>query len=125
MSSILYGLKCTCQTGQQVLLVINSEVTELDEELVSIQHGTEPKLKFKKWYKDFQLQNISECNAVLCKNGKDILYCLFNTCLVERSFSADASLLSNQRITLKIIECEDLLFLSEFQPDVDKQIYLF
>ena len=122
----LLSLKIPDWVINPFLEVCNEETGEAEEEIISIQNEIELSPKCKKSYKDFWLQKkISDFYPVLWNKAK-IYFIVFTTSyLAERGFSAVFLLLSKQRNRLRITEREDLrLLISEFDPDVEKLIYL-
>ncbi|XP_071749602.1 protein FAM200A-like [Lepeophtheirus salmonis] len=122
----ILGLKIPDWVINPLLEVSSEETREVEEELVSIKNDIELSPKFKISYQDFWLQKkISDLYPVLWNRVKIYLIAFPTSYLVERAFSVVTMLLSKQRNKLRITERGDLRLLpSEFQPDVDKLIFL-
>ncbi|CAG9565827.1 unnamed protein product [Danaus chrysippus] len=87
----------------------------LQEELLELSTNEELKVKFRKGYQTFWLQaEIPEKYPGLWEIARKFLIAFPSSYLVERSFSADANLLTKKRSKLNITERGDLrLFLTK------------
>lgn len=97
---------------------------EYQNELIALQNDDELKVKFKKSYADFWLQQKLHEQYPLLWNKVQALFIAFPTSyLVERGFSVVSLLLTKQRQTLKIHERGDLrLFLTNLSPDISRLV---
>ncbi|XP_039309107.1 protein ZBED8-like [Solenopsis invicta] len=98
--------------------------SHLEEELIELTTNEEIKIKFKNGYQDFWLQKpIPQLYPGLWSIVQKFLIAFSSSYLCERGFSTVATLLTKKRNRLHVTECGDLrLFLSKFEPDIDKLV---
>uniref|UniRef100_A0A5S6QLU3 DUF4371 domain-containing protein n=1 Tax=Trichuris muris TaxID=70415 RepID=A0A5S6QLU3_TRIMR len=96
--------------------------TELQEELVELQHNEEIKPKFRSGYHQFWLQRqVAQLYPRLWAIVEKLLIAFPSSYLAERGFSAVTDLLSKKRNRLQIVKRGDLrIMLTNINPDVKK-----
>lgn len=103
---------------------LNTEESELhlEEELIEISSNSELKFKFKQGYQEFWLQKqIPILYPGLWAVVRKFLIAFPSSYLVERGFSAVASLLTKKRNRLQIVDRGDLrMLLTKIEPNIEK-----
>ena len=99
-------------------------ITDIEEELLTLQTDCELKPMFSKSYQHFWMQKeIAIEYPVLWEKVKILLIAFPTSYLVEKGFSAVSQLLGKQRQKIDIVHRGDLrLNLTNIEPDLDKII---